>query len=166
MRDQITDISTPEQHKALAHPTRHRLLSALDQPATISQLALALDTHKGNIGHHLKVLVAGGLVQAAGTRTVRGGTERYYERVTPALRVEGAAVAAHLPALLSAVAQEIAAGEPDPFLTVRNLRLTAEQAAEITATLTALALNAPQAGPREPRYGLLLGFYRKRDTAK
>jgi DNA-binding transcriptional ArsR family regulator len=166
MRDQITEVSTPEQHKALSHPTRHRLLSALDRPATISQLAVALDTHKGNVGHHLKVLVDGGLVRSAGTRTVRGGTERYYERVTPALRLEGAAGAAALPIMLSAVAEELAAAQPEPFLTLRNLRLTADQAAEITAALTALARSTPQAAPDEARYGLLLGFYRKRDNAQ
>ena len=50
-------LTTPEQFKALGHPMRHRLLFALAQgEATISQLAVALGSNKGNIAHHLKVL--------------------------------------------------------------------------------------------------------------
>ena len=57
-------IATPEQFRALGHPMRHRLLLALGQgEATISQLAAALGSNKGNIAHHLKVLTAAGLVR-------------------------------------------------------------------------------------------------------
>ena len=52
---------------------RHRLLFALGQgEATISQLAVALGSNKGNVAHHLKVLVGAGLVRPAATRAVPG----------------------------------------------------------------------------------------------
>jgi DNA-binding transcriptional ArsR family regulator len=161
MSDELLDVSTPEQFKALGHPTRHRLLFALDRPATISQLAATLGIHKGNVAHHLKMLAAAGLVRHGETRQVRGGTERYYERAARALQLSGEHAAANLPVALQAVAQEIAAAMPDPLLTLRHLRLTAEQASQLAATLTALAHDIDDAGDNEPRYGLLVGLYQQ-----
>ena len=66
MADGQMDIYSPEHFKALAHPTRQRLLFALDQPATVSQLAVTIGSHKGNIAHHLKVLREAGLIVSAG----------------------------------------------------------------------------------------------------
>jgi DNA-binding transcriptional ArsR family regulator len=162
--DDELHVSTPEQFKALAHPTRHRLLYALDRPATISQLAVALDTRKGNVAHHLKVLVDGGLVAAGETRHVRGGTEVYYQRVSARVRMTaGEHSADQLPIAFHAVADEIADAKPDPFLTIRHLRLTAAQAIDLTATLTALAEELPSAGDDQPRFGLILGLYEQLD---
>ena len=73
--DDVAAVTTPEQFKALGHPMRHRLLFALAQgEATISQLAVALGSNKGNVAHHLKVLAGAGLVRPAATRAGRGGT--------------------------------------------------------------------------------------------
>ena len=86
--DEVLTITSAEQYRALGHPLRHRLLFALGQhPATISQLAVALDSHKGNIAHHLKVLREAGLVAVTETRQVRGGTEQYYQRTARRLRL-------------------------------------------------------------------------------
>ncbi len=75
------EVSTAAQFKALGHPLRHRLLFALGkEAATISQLAVALGTAKGNVAHHLGVLRDAGMVHVAETRQVRGGTEQYYRR--------------------------------------------------------------------------------------
>jgi DNA-binding transcriptional ArsR family regulator len=155
--DDVARVTTPEQFKALGHPMRHRLLFALGQEgqATISQLAAALRSNKGNIAHHLKVLAAAGLVRPAGTRQVRGGTEQYYQRASRGLKYDDTAtteVAFH------ALAAEIAAAEPDPFLMLRTLRLTPEHARQLTATLRDLAYRAEDADD-QPRYGLLLGLY-------
>ena len=90
--DDVAAVTTPEQFKALGHPMRHRLLFALGQgEATISQLAAALGSNKGNIAHHLKVLADAGLVRPAGTRQVRGGTEQYYQRASRGLTYDDAA---------------------------------------------------------------------------
>jgi DNA-binding transcriptional ArsR family regulator len=149
-------VTTPEQFKALGHPTRHRLLFALGQgEATISQLAAALGSNKGNISHHLKILAAAGLVQAAGTRTVRGGTEQYYRRAFVTLTYDDAA---STEAALRALAAEIASAQPAPFMMLRGLRLSPEHAQQLTATLRDLAEQADDGGDH-PRYGLLLGLY-------
>lgn len=159
--DDVAAVTTPEQFKALGHPMRHRLLFALGQgQATISQLAAALGSNKGNIAHHLKVLTGAGLVRPAGTRRVRGGTEQYYQRASRGLTYDDDATTE---VAFRALAAEIAAAEPDPFLMVRTLRLTLEHARQLTATLRDLARRDEDAGD-QPRYSLLLGLYRPRQA--
>lgn len=155
--DEVTPISSPAQFKALGHPMRHRLLFALGrEDATISQLAAMLGSNKGNIAHHLKVLADAGLVQPAGTRKVRGGTEQYYRRAYRGLAYDDARITE---TAFQALAAEIAGAEPDPFLILRSLRLTPQHADELTATLRDLADRVDDGGDH-PRYGLLLGLYR------
>jgi DNA-binding transcriptional ArsR family regulator len=150
-------VVTPQQFKALGHPMRHRLLFALGQgEATISQLAATLGSNKGNIAHHLKVLTDAGLAVPAGTRQVRGGTERYYRRAHRALQFHDAATTE---VAFSAIAAEIAAAEPEPFLIMRTLRLNPRHVEQITAALHDLADEKNDADD-DPRYGLLLALYR------
>jgi DNA-binding transcriptional ArsR family regulator len=158
-RENVAVVSTPRQFKALGHPMRQRLLLALGQgEATISQLASALDSNKGNIAHHLRVLADADLVLPAGTRQVRGGTERYYRRAHRALEFTDPATAQ---ATFSAIAAEIATAESEPFLVLRALRLNPEHAERVAAALHDLA-NQEDDGDDDPRYGLLLGFYQPR----
>src|SRR6516162_2409542 len=153
---EVARIATPEQFRALGHPMRHRLLLALGQgEATISQLAATLGSNKGNIAHHLKVLTDAGLAVPAGTRQVRGGTEQYYRRAHRALQFDDAATTQMA---FSAIAAEIAAAEPEPFLILRTLRLNSRHAEQIAASLRDLAEQEDDAGD-QPRYGLLLGLY-------
>lgn len=161
MADDAFQVTAAEHYKALAHPLRQRLLFTLGEPATISQLAVALRSNKGNISHHIRVLRDAGLVVAAGTRRVRGGTEQYYRRTARIVHFAGEHSEANLPVAFRAIADEIASAAPDPFLTLRYVRLTPAQAGHLTATLTALADQAEDAGTGEPRYGMLLGLYRQ-----
>lgn len=154
-------MSTPEHFKALAHPMRQRLLLTLgEQPATVSQLAAGLGSHKGNIAHHLKVLADAGLIAPAGTRRVRGGTERYYRRTARRLDYSGPQASDATAAAFQVIAAEIAEAQPDPFVVLRTIRLTDEQAERITATLRDLSEMADEADDTHPRYRMLLGLYR------
>jgi DNA-binding transcriptional ArsR family regulator len=154
--DDIATVATPQEFKALGHPMRHRLLFALGQgEATISQLAIILGSNKGNIAHHLKVLTGAGLALPAGTRQVRGGTEQYYRRAHRRLQFRDAAVTK---AAFSAIAAEIAAAEPEPFLILRTLRLNPRHLEQIAAALRDLADTEDDAYD-DPRYSLLLGLY-------
>jgi DNA-binding transcriptional ArsR family regulator len=157
--DDVLTVSEPAQYRALGHPLRHRLLYALGQrPATISQLAAALECHKGNVAHHLNVLRDAGMVAVVATRRVRGGTEQYYQRTARRFRFAGES-AAHTAVMLQAVAAEIASAAPEPVLMLRNVRLTAAQAQRLGRELTELASGLQDAGDGHPRYGLLLGLY-------
>jgi DNA-binding transcriptional ArsR family regulator len=154
--ENVAAVATPQQFKALGHPMRHRLLFALGQgEATISQLAATLGSNKGNIAHHLKVLTDAGLALPAGTRQVRGGTEQYYRRARRALQFHDAAITQ---VAFSAIAAEIAAAEPEPFLILRTLRLNPRHAEQIAASLRDLADQEDDADD-DQRYGLLLGLY-------
>ena len=153
-------LSAPAHFKALSHPTRQRLLFELREPATISQLASLVGTNKGNVAHHLKALCDAGLVTLVSTRTVRGGTERYYQRVATIMTIPDDQPAP-IAAALRAVAAEIADAAPEPLLMLRHLRLTATQAEAIAASLAELVEGADEAGADHPRYGVLVGLYQQ-----
>jgi DNA-binding transcriptional ArsR family regulator len=141
---------------------RHRLLFALGQgEATISQLAGMLNSNKGNVAHHLRVLTDAGLTELAGTRHVRGGTEQYYRRTFGKLEIEDTGGLTEV--AFSAVAADIAAAETEPFVMLRNLRLTPQHAERLTAALRELSDEAED-GDGQPRYGLLLGLYQRRQA--
>ena len=159
------DLSSSEHYKALGHPTRQRLLFELDQPATISQLAATLGTHKGNIAHHLKVLRAAGLVSITSTRHVRGGTEQYYQRVAQIMRVSGAR--GHRDASRDVRRHRRGARRRRAGPVPRVAPPQADRRARskrITATLNDLLHGTEQAAEGQRRYGMLLGLYEQLDA--
>jgi DNA-binding transcriptional ArsR family regulator len=120
-----------------------------------------LDSNKGNVAHHLGVLTDAGMVEPAGTRHVRGGTEQYYRRTFGKLEIEDTSGLTEV--AFSAVAADIAAAETEPFVMLRNLRLTPHHAERLTAILRDLSDEAED-GDDQPRYGLLLGLYQRRQA--
>ena len=154
------DATGPERAKAMGPPTRHRLLLELgvgEDGATISQLAHRLSTNKGNVAHHLKLLVQAGLVHRGRTRTVRGGTEQYFVRAAERFRFDQQPDA--LAAMMSNLTDELA-GDPQALLNSRVLRLTSRQAAALAAQLDAIVNRLEPADDREQRYGVVISVYR------
>jgi DNA-binding transcriptional ArsR family regulator len=152
-------LDSPEQFKALGHPLRHRLMTVLQQrPATLAQLASALASTKGTIGYHVQVLLAAGLLRPARTRTVRGGTEQYFERVgrryRPVLPGIGAAKF-----MIEAALAEMVPGEPEQTM-LTHVRLTRDEAHDLIARLAAIAHERPSEQDGGEPYGLLLSVYR------
>ncbi|WP_285664670.1 ArsR/SmtB family transcription factor [Actinorhabdospora filicis] len=156
--------ASAEQYKALAHPTRQRVIFTLDElgEATMATLAARLDTLKGNVAHHLKVLEKAGLVEVSRTNTVRGGTEKYYTRAQtrihiPRERVTGQGAGE----LIHAVAEEMALAPAPVLLAIRHARLTAAQLEALVETLKHLAGpdDLPDAGEDETRYGIAFTVY-------
>ena len=64
--------------------------------------------------------------------------------------------------MLQAVAGELASAAAEPLLMLRNIRLTADQAAQLSSTLSELAVGLEDAGDGAARYGLLIGLYQPR----
>ena len=123
-----------------------KLLFALGQhAATISQLAAALGSNKGNIAHHLKVLRAAGLVRVAETRQVRGGTEQYYQRTARRLQSAGDERTSQTAVFFQAVSShEIAAATEESVLVLRNALVKADMA--VLRKIHAANYQAPQRG--------------------
>ncbi|GGL97421.1 ArsR/SmtB family transcription factor [Nakamurella endophytica] len=128
--DDLLVLHGEDQVRAMGNLARYRMLGVLaDRAATLSGLAEALGIRKGSADHHLRVLAAAGLVRPVRTRTVRGGTERYWGRTARSFEVAPDNPAYHDRALLlRTVAQELeaAAGAADPSLTVARFRLRPE----------------------------------------
>lgn len=159
-------ISTPEQHAALAHPVRQRLLFALKrQPSTISRLAAQLGVNKGGVSHHLKVLREAGLIREAGTRTVRGGTEQYFALTARNLVVEDPQPEGTA-ALLGAVAQELSRSPGDHLLRLRHLRLSPAKAEQLTEALMRLVEELEEDPEGEPMHGILVTLYQEANTTR
>ncbi|PJI93541.1 winged helix-turn-helix domain-containing protein [Luteimicrobium subarcticum] len=153
-----TERTTPAQVAALGHPMRSRIWREVgSEGATVSQLANRLVTNKGNVAHHVKVLVAAGLLAPGRTRTVRGGTEQYYVTVASRLVLDDRATDATL-ALLGSVAEEIAAAR-EPLLNHRTIRLTRRQADALVRHLDRVITELEPAGEREASYGVLVSVY-------
>lgn len=157
---ELFDATGAAHARALSHPTRHRLLLELGEgEATVSQLTNRLMINKGNVAHHLAVLVEAGLVRKGQTRTVRGGTEQYYVRPAQAIKFEGGPDNATLFAMMSNLANEIA-GDKEALLNHRTLRLTERQAAALSTHLDTVVHGLEPASPREQRFGVVVSVYR------
>ncbi|MDT8914669.1 winged helix-turn-helix domain-containing protein [Amycolatopsis sp. PS_44_ISF1] len=160
-RYEVIDATSPAQARAFAHPTRHRLLRGLGEDgATISQLAHRLGLNKGNVAHHLGVLVQAGLVRKGLTRTVRGGTEQYFVKTARRYKFSAGENGEATKAMLATVAEEIPVDE-EHLLAHRVVRLTAEQARALRDHLESVVHNLVPAHPGETEHGVLVGVYRR-----
>ncbi|MFE9566195.1 ArsR family transcriptional regulator [Streptomyces sp. NPDC006487] len=135
-----------ESVKEFRHPVRQR--------------AEQLEAKKGDVAHHLKVLREAGLVHIAGTRQVRGGTERYYQR-TARHMVVAEPRAAGTAALLAAFAQELNRSPAEAHLTLRHLRLSPSKARELGETLGRLVDEAEEDSEDQPLHGVLVALSRQ-----
>jgi DNA-binding transcriptional ArsR family regulator len=76
----ISDIGDPRLVKALAHPLRVQILTALEERvASPSDLAEELDAPLGNVSYHVRTLTELGLLKLVRRRTRRGAVEHYYQ---------------------------------------------------------------------------------------
>ena len=74
-------IRSPDQYKAIADPTRRRILGIIqNEPATAKQIADRLKLAPGTATYHLQVLEKAGLAKIVALRKVRGIIAKYYTR--------------------------------------------------------------------------------------
>jgi len=161
-------LTEPAQVKALSHPLRTTILGLLhERAATVSELAAALARPKSTVAHHVKVLVAAGLVQVVRTRRVRAIDERFYGRTARMfyVGVERGADGDEMPRDFNdfeVAARESAAAFRDGKLWgfIRHARITEAQAStfwERMAELVAEFDRLPRAGTT--MYGFAVGVY-------
>lgn len=88
--DDVLVVEEPQQLRALGDVLRAKIMWLLrERAASTTELAAVLETPKGTVGHHLKVLETAGLVRVVRTRKVRALTENYYGRVARLFVLKG-----------------------------------------------------------------------------
>jgi DNA-binding transcriptional ArsR family regulator len=172
--DDVLELTTPEQLKALADPTRQRILGLIgQQAASTKQLSELLSMPKGTVGHHLKALESAGLVRVVRARQVRAITEKYYGRVARVFRVSsdaglpgGIAVplseeVATIP-LRQALSEVVLSNDRDDPTTfvISHARIPKSKAREFALHLEAISQEfGNNSVPGEKVYGLVAGVY-------
>ena len=77
--ERVEPLTSFEQIKLLSDPRRMAILRRLmNSPATLTQLGKELGRHPAWIQHHVKVLLAAGLVELDEVRITAGVAEKYY----------------------------------------------------------------------------------------
>jgi DNA-binding transcriptional ArsR family regulator len=101
-REALDFVDEATAARAALSPQRRRLLERLTEPMSAAGLGEALDLPRQQVGHHLKVLKAAGLIVEAGTRRKRGFTETLYVARARSLLIDPMLVGAHEPAAVEA----------------------------------------------------------------
>lgn len=158
-------LTEASQLKAIAHPVRTRLLTALEAaPASAKQLAVSLGLTHGNVGHHLKVLERAGLVEVVEERKVRALTERIFAPTYDRLRIEvGEGGLDKLHFLFEQAGREAAPQADQPFDDQGRLyavTMPEDRAAEFAARLIALGEEFGAAEGDGPTFGFAGAVYR------
>jgi DNA-binding transcriptional ArsR family regulator len=158
-------LTRPDQVKAIADPTRTKILQVLDdRPASAKQLAGLLEMTHGKIGHHLKVLERHGLVAVVEERPVRAVIEKLYGLTYDILRVRsaGRSDVDPLVVLFEQAIREVAPAADQPFPDGRRLysvRMPEERAAEFAGRLAELADEFASSGGGGPVFGFAGAVY-------
>lgn len=156
-------LMTPEQAGVFNERTRTDIMMLLaERPASVSQLAEALDKPKGTVGHHVKALEEAGLVKVVRTRQVRAITEKFYGRLARTYVFPQMEEAGEDHGFLVEAMQEIRQPREDEagFFTLRHARIPFERAEEFGDAVLALAeqfAGAPRGGATV--YGFIAGIY-------
>lgn len=176
-------LSGVETMRALAHPTRLRMLELLrHEPLSASELSRRLEIRFGSARFHLQQLVKGGLAHPAGDRRVRGGVELLFSApedvwvdIDPAEPATTAAMhralVVELGRRLGMAANDQRPGDSDvDVVSLREIRLTqsgrvdAQRIAE-EALQRIRALNATSEGPDAETVTLGLFLFRTSGAA-
>ena len=153
---QQPDLADPLVARALSNPRRHALLAELTTPATTSQLSVRLSMNKGSVSHHMRILLESGLVRRASSRTVRGGTEVYFERTMAHWILPNKS-----PAASAATADILDALGADPTAHVhqRTPNLTAHQAHQLALHLDQFIETLEPAKAPAPLHSVMIAVY-------
>lgn len=162
-------LETTEQLKALADPTRAKILRILeDGPASAKQLSEVMGMTHGKVGHHVKVLREAGLIEVVDEVPVRAVTEKFYG-LTHARIIMADSAGDRLRFALAQAAIEAlpAAQQPfDPPARFLTMRLAPEKAEELQERLADIVREAVDAEDAEgDPFGMVVSVFRT-DTPK
>lgn len=166
-RGSSSESSHPNIYKALSHPLRMRMLTALsDREASPKELSVELGEPLGNVAYHMRMLEELGCIELVRTTPRRGAVEHHYRLIVPPTigadewaRLPQAARSAISAATLSEIVQDLVHAQelgtfdrhPARHLSHTTLALDDQGWAELSRLLTdlsdrALELQAESAG--------------------
>lgn len=161
-------LSTPAQVRAIGHPLRTMILQLLhERPASITELATAVDRPKSTVAYHVEVLTRNGLLQVVSTRKARAIEERIYGRTARMfyVKAETTPTGENMPTDFNDF--DVAARESAPAFEqgklwgfIRHARITEDQASRFWQRMAELVDefdDAPRTG--DTVYGFALGIY-------
>ena len=167
-----SDISDPRIIKALTHPLRIQILSALDERvASPSELADELGAPLGNVSYHVRQLAGLGLIKLVKRTPRRGAIEHHYKAVGrpqisddawagTSATVKDAVVGSALSDLGTAISSAAASGgfsRPDAHLTRTQVTLDEkgwkDLDSELNATLARVQKIADDSAKRLAKAG-------------
>ncbi len=159
-----------DQLRIMLEPTRKEIIDLLTEgPASVSQIARALDRPKSTIAHHCNALAGAGLIHVARTRRVRAIEERFYARSARTFllgRAETEAGGIRLSMIAEAANEEQRWRSDHPHAdkpaasTFRQVRIPDERVEEWIERLTDLVTEfVDQERGGDTRYGLVLGIF-------
>ena len=139
-----------------------------ERAASITELAQALDSPKGTVGHHVKVLERAGLIRVVRTRKVRALTEKYYGRVARLFVLRSdESLPEDLTGVLGAMllrqaADEVIAARPEKDQSaLLHIRLQEKDVQRFQRRLTRLVADFQQAeDPEGDMHALTLALFR------
>jgi DNA-binding transcriptional ArsR family regulator len=182
-RDEAYVIKDVATLKAVADPFRHRLLTHLDRPRTVKDLAALIDRPPDRLYYHLGLLERRGVVHSRAER----GAERVYEVVNPTMVLDPnlSLPKAHVTGLITSMLQqaqrEYAAavrrrrrdGRKRTMLSFTHLHLTEDEREELATRMEALLADFAvehdsehdsEHEPGRKPYGVLLGMWPAEDA--
>jgi DNA-binding transcriptional ArsR family regulator len=166
-------LTTPQQFRAVHDPTRIRILGMiLHQPMTAKQIADRLAIPHGTIGHHLQILEEAGLARVVAKRSVRSMIAKYYARtarlfdyrIPPEVTGSDSLSLDLITQVRDEMADALDLHDPAdvaPMISVRHLRLSAEQIKAFEVRLSQLLDEIGQLAPDQEGvvYGLCGALY-------
>lgn len=77
----VAIVRTPDAAHVALSPLRREILSRLDEPASATEVAAALDMPRQKVNYHMTLLERHGLIRLAEVRQRRGFRERRFVRI-------------------------------------------------------------------------------------
>lgn len=82
-------IDDPATVKVLYHPLRFQIVSMLNEPASVNEMASALDTSPNRLYYHVRELERHGLIKVGEERQARSNIEHAYVRAADQIELSG-----------------------------------------------------------------------------
>lgn len=89
--DEIKYLTTIDEVKTFSDPFRYRILTTfykMKQPATVKEVAVAMDLVPANVHYHVKKMEKAGILKLIYTKEINGIIAKYYEPTAKSMKIK------------------------------------------------------------------------------